>query len=292
MNDIDSTVGISNGAGAVTRRRALGVAGAGLMTAGLVRLAGAQTTTGTPEASPETTPSTGTSGTAAQATNDTAALIDAAIQHATDAITSVTADRDAVASEIQPQTTDAVLDQATTAHDAAREAAGSDDARAFRLAHAAIATALSARRLIIAQLTYAGLPSQEAAASRTLARAHELISAISDETGGASELDTAFYVTTAQELYATAYDDYSNSAYARAAATAKAAVTLVQVPWTVNDIGEGHRGLPGFPSRPGRDVIPGMDREGGIHISGTGRGRDVAPGTEPDEPVTVPAPDF
>src|SRR5918993_796983 len=136
-------------------------------------------------------------------------------------------------------TVDALLTQATGLRDRAQEAADSgteDDA--LRLAFAAWGTANTAGDVIKAQLTYAGLPSQEAPSSRMLANAHEMIQSVSDETASATDTDVTFSVSTAQALYTSAYELYTGGAYAQASAIARAGTDLARVGWFLANGGE------------------------------------------------------
>jgi TolA-binding protein len=284
----DETAGTSK---AITRRGVLGGAlAAGLMTVGIAGFAGAQSTTGTPAASPAETPDTESDDTIdarTEETDDIASRVEEEIEQASNVITSVTADRDAVISQLEPETIDELLDQATSLLDSARDAADAEeDEQALRLAWGASATARTARQIIIAQQTYAGLPSQEAAASRVLANAHEAITTVIEEVDTAGDTDVSFYVTTAQELYENAYARYTSEAYAQAAAKAKAATELAWIPLVLTDT-EG-----GFGSHIGRRVGPDHGPRGGFNGPAPGPDRDRLSGSKEDEPVTVPEPNF
>ena len=275
----------------ITRRRlVVGALGAGLATATVVQIVRAQVDTGTPEASPDDS----TAGSASTATTDRATT---AIAWATETITAVQDDRDTVASQIDATTVDALLAQATGLRDRAQqEADGGTEDDALRLAFAAWGTAHTAGDVIKAQLTYAGLPSQDAPSSRILAKAHEMIQAVTDETASATDTDVTFAVSTAQALYTSAYELYTGGAYAQAAATARAGTGLARVGWFLasggkrfgtGDRRDGEmRDIFGGPGGPG-----GMDR-GGMGLPGQIIGDGDAEGVERGEPVTVPEPEF
>jgi hypothetical protein len=272
MNDSDS----------FTRRRVLaGALGAGLLAVASIGIAGAQDEGATPEASDETTPAAGVGG----VEGDEATEAAEAIERASAAIASAQADRDAVAAQIDVQAVDQLLAQATDLRDRAQAAADAGDAdEARRLAHAATETAKASGDLVAAQLVSAGLPSQQAPASRILADAHETIQEAIAETAEAADADVDYFLATAQTLYQTAFDRYGSAAYGQAAGTARVAARLAR-------IAEGLAGEDGFGFGAGRG--PG-GRDG---AEGPGRGRRSAPGQDDDddaqdEPVTVPEPTF
>lgn len=282
----------------ITRRRmVVGALGAGLATATVFQIGRAQVDTGTPEASPAADTATGTSDSASAAITDRATT---AIEWATETITATQADRDTVAGQIDTTTVDALLTQATGLRDRAQEAADSgteDDA--LRLAFAAWGTANTAGDVIKAQLTYAGLPSQEAPSSRMLANAHEMIQSVSDETASATDTDVTFSVSTAQALYTSAYELYTGGAYAQASAIARAGTDLARVGWFLANGGEriaiggrqdgGMRDIFGGPGGIGHGPI---QHGGGILMPGRIIGNGEIEVADRGEPVTVPEPNF
>jgi hypothetical protein len=274
----------------VTRRRVLaGALGAGLATAA-ARIGLAQDDAATPEAgsaadpaaSPEANPDTGTGG---QSSDGAAADAAEAIGQATAAIAAAQQDRDAVADQIDPQTVDRLLAQATGMRDQAQTLADAGDGdQAWRIARAVAATAKTATDLVEARLIAAGLPSQEAPASRVLAEAHAAIQGATDETASATDADVQAYVANAQELYQGAFDLFGTGAFSQATATARVAADLARIglalasPEARFGAGRGREG-----GRGGRG-----DGRGGGRGDGPGRGSDP----ESDEPVTVPEPGF
>jgi hypothetical protein len=278
-----------------TRRRMIaGTLGAGLGTAAIFQIGRAQT--GTPEASPTTDTTTGTGDDTTAEITDRATT---AIEWATETITAAQGDRDTVAGQIDVTTVDSLLTQATGLRDRAQQAAdGADEEGALRLAFASWGTANAAGDLIKAQLTYTGLPSQQAPSSRVLANAYEMVQAVSDETASATDTDVTFSVSTAQALYASAYELYSGGAFAQATATARAGTGLARVAWFLASdeemIGVGRRRGVGI-----RDIFAGP---GGPDLDRHGRGDLLLPGhrivteeieaIDRGEPVTVPEPEF
>ncbi len=262
-----------------------GTVAAGLATAGYLRLAGAQTESSTPEA--EVTDDTSATPDASTSTGDTSRTA-SMLDHAETVLAAVRADRDAVASEFDTTTVDAVFDQATQLVEAAQAALdGGDTQGAVRFAAGAWQSAEAAGDLIVAQLSYPGLPSQEGAASRVLARAFERIGDVT-ATADTADADVSFYVTTAQGVYQTAYDQYNDGAYAQALANGKAIVALtgaaailsgdegLRLPGTFDD-GHFGRGRLDVGMQLPMDVFPMPDMEAW---------------PDEDEPETVPAPDF
>lgn len=271
----------------MTRRRlVVGALGASLATATVVQIGRAQVDIGTPEASPADS----TTDSDVTATTDRATT---AIAWATETITAIQGDRDTVVGQIDATTVDALITQATGLRDRAQQAAdGGTEEEALRLAFAAWGMANTAGDVIKAQLTYAGLPSQDAPSSRALAKAHEMIQAVTDETASATHTDVTFAVTTAQALYTSAYELYTGGAYAQATATARAGTGLARVGWFLANGGErfgtggrhdgGMRDILGGPGGPG-----GMDRDA-MRMPGD----EDSEGVERGEPVTVPEPEF
>ena len=277
-----------------TRRRMVaGTLGAVLATAAIFQIGRAQTQTGTPEASPSASTSTDSSNQESDRSTERAT---AAIAWATETITDAQGDRDAVAAQLDATTIDALLTQATALRDRAQQAVdGGDSAEAVRLALTAGSTAEAASDLIVAQLTYPGLPSQQARASRVLSRGYEAVQMATDETSTSTDTDVTFSITTAQAVYASAYELYTGGSYAQAMATARAAHRLAHTA-LLQTMSFGDGGL-GDPDRvwlgeAGDDV-------GSQRGSSPGRRRVVEPGDgffegdpESDEPVTVPEPEF
>jgi hypothetical protein len=264
--------------GVLNRRFLLaGAAGAGLATAGYLSLVNAQeeaTPGAAANATPDAIEATGTE------TIDDASRVTDRIDAIRDRIDSVRADRDAVAAGIDPAQIDTFLGQATALLDAAGAALESGTiAPAQRYAEAGGRMAGAARGLIVAQLTFPGLPSQEASTSVLLADAHERLTAVTASAEASTTTDVTIQIEPAQELYATAYDQYGSGAYNQAAATgrvvqilASAAGILLETDDATSGGGPGGRG--------------GFDRD---DPAGAGRNRD---GAASDEPVTVPEPDF
>lgn len=283
------TTGPGHPASAFSRRRAVGGAvGAVGATVGLARLGFAQTT-GTPEASTAATPTTGTGTTTSDDTDTGASRLDAVVERANAVIAAVQVDRDAAASEIDTGTVDAVLAEAARLLTDARDTSATADV--LRLAHAASGTALAARQLIIAQLTYPGLPSQENRASRVLAIAYERIT-IAGDAATAGDTDVSFFVSTAQELYTSAYDLYGNDAYAQSSATARAAAGLAAIAHLLSGGDPDLRGQAGgqMPRRmPQGGMGPGLlapDDHDEMDVPA------VDDGDSQGVPVTVPEPAF
>ncbi|MDP8910241.1 MAG: hypothetical protein M3N47_14265 [Chloroflexota bacterium] len=281
------------------RRMVAGTIGAGLATATVFQFTRAQVDTGTPEASPTTgNTSIEDPDTAINATVSDDATT--AIEWATEAITTAQADRDTVATQIDATTIDSLLTQATSLRDRAQQAAdGGDSDGALRLAAAAWGTARTAGDLVKAQLTYAGLPSQEAPASRVLANAYEMVQAVSEDAGDSTDTDVSFSISTAQTLYGSAYELYTGGAYAQASVTARASAELGRVAWALAGgsdelrlLGPRDGGLPG-PFGPGD--FHGADPRAGRRIRakiGDRIGTTDADASERNEPVTVPEPNF
>lgn len=227
------------------------------------------------------------------------------IDRATTVITRVTADRDAVAGHIDTANIDALLEQATGFVDQVQASSSSAESQPVRLLAAAIATAATARELIEAQLTYPGLPSQKTPASRKLAAAYERITRIGEEIDGTSDVDTDFFVTTAQSIYGEAFDLYSAGSFNQAAETGATAAHIATIAGVLDgsmnafDRHNDHRGMPGIGRRHAKPLIhlhgghndhrcmPGIGRDVGRSFAREDDGDDSAP-----EPVTVPDPTF
>jgi hypothetical protein len=277
----------------LNRRRLLaGTMGASLLTAGLIATGGLQGALAQDDATPEA----GIGGTEnatdeTDETDETDAMSDSAtsaIERATAAIDSAQLDRNAVAVQIDATTIDTLLGQAIDLRDRAQTAAaGGDAAGARTLAHAAAATAKAAGDLVEAQLLGAGLPSEEARASRTLAGAFETIQSVGEATADSTDADVAFSLATAQALYQSAFDLLNAGSYGQAAATAAVGARLARVAGFLADP-DGAAGPAGDRGRSGwRGGGPGVDGRGGV-----GGDRDGGPVDGDDEPVEVSEPSF
>jgi len=272
---------------------------AGLAGAGVFRIARAQDDAGTPDATTDGSMSSGTPEAASgqDTAQDDAAFVTAAIGRADEVIASVQADRDAVASDIDTTEIDSLIAQAGVHRDLAASSIDSgDNSEAIRQAFVATATAKAARELIETSLGYAGLPSEEARASRALARVHEQIVAVTAESASATDPNVEFFVTHAQTLYTASYDLHGTGAYAQAIGTGRVAGGLVRIATAlmadISQIGFGRGGrggglFGGGRRGPGRGGLgmPGMP--GGVVSAGP----DDGPDTDAT-PVPVPAPDF
>ena len=285
----DEGAGTTIEGGTFTRRRVIaGAVGAGLATTLGIGIGRAQDEA-TPVAGDDAdgTPVAGAVGETEEA-DDAITTVADAIARATAAIATAQGDRDAVAATIDTLTVDELLAQATAVHDRAQAAAdATEEDQALRLARATVATARAARDLVAAQLIAAGLPSQEAPASRTLADAYEAVLAASEDAADATDADVGVYVGFAQELYQAAFDLYETGAFGRAAETARVAVHLARVAELLalaeGAVGPIRGGGRGRGARGGRD---------GGRGHGPGRGGDDGINPETEEPVTVPAPEF
>ena len=320
------------------KRLIAGALGIGLATAVGVSAGIAQDDPATPVAGSNTTPA----AESPPAPDDFGAAeqeaLDAFIERATTELDAVQADRAAADGQTDLANVDALLAQATALRDQAQSAAdAADQEQTFVLAAAAVHTAHAAQGLIEAQLSDYSLPSHEARASQTLAAAFAAIDALGTETetdsADTSEaIDTSFYITTAQDLYTAAYDQFQAGQYASAAKTARIAVAVGQTANLLRmeismgpgrleirgDFPGGMRGGPGGERRGRLDhgdgepwFLPGGGDEGhfaielpgfGFAIGPDGMGQDIhqfpAPwdqkGNEQttNEPVTVPEPTF
>lgn len=301
---------LSGSRSGLTRRKLVaGTVVAGVTGAGIVRLAQAQDDTGTPDATIDQTPSSATpDATSAQDTaQGDATFATSALARADEAIASVQADRDAVASDIDTTEVDSLIAQAGLHRDLATSSIDAgDNAEAIRQAFVAAASARAARELIEANLGYAGLPSQEVRASRLLANVHELVTAVTAEAASATDPNVGFFVTHAQTLYTAAYDLYGTDAYAQAMGTGRVAGELVWIATALMaDIGQVGLVRGGLAGGPFGDTRRQGDR-GGFGLLG-GSGPHVVdgghrplepfdPGNDQSDsdanPVEVPAPDF
>jgi hypothetical protein len=261
------------------RRKALaGAVVAGVGAAATVGLVYAQ------ESTPEASPSTGDEATPDASSNDTGrAQVDLEALNAS--LELVQGDLDAVRDQINATTIEFLLAQATDliAQIQAASDAGTTDG-VQRDAFAAIALLHAISTLIRAQITYPGLPSEEARSSQTLARAFETIEEAGTVAGSARDVDTSFYITTAQSTYTAAYDLYTAGSWTQAALTAKSASEVAAATVLTSTAEERF----GFGMR-------GPDKPGGLLDGGIGKRRGDWIDDEPGDtttPVEVPAPDF
>ncbi len=210
--------------------------------------------------------------------------VTAMIDQATTMVSEVSTDRDAVSVQIDTATVDDLLAHASDLIGRAQATSASDANQPVRLLSGAVATAEAAHELLEARLTYAGLPSQEGRASRTLAAAYEQIDAVSGPSSSTSDVDTSFYVTTAQALYGEAFDLYGAGSFNQASETAATAARIAATggflagssSWPDEGM-RGSRGMPGFGGEPGRHAD--MRQPAGPHRNGNETTGD---------PVTVP----
>lgn len=265
------------------RRLVAGSVAAGVTGVGLFRLVRAQDDTATPDAASDQATSSGTpeASTGEATQQDDATFASAALDRVDEAIASVAADRDAVASDIEVTDIDGLIDQAGVHRDLAQAALDvGDNVEARRQAFVAVASAHAARELIETRLGYAGLPTQEAAASRTLTRIQERIAAVAEESASATDVNVEFFVSQAQALYTAAHDLYGTGAYAQAIGTGRVAGTLAGIATALmvdaSQIGLGRGGMFGGGRRgPGR---------GGFDRPGRGMMPDDYPGIGTDGP--------
>ena len=233
-------------------------------------------------------------------------------------MTTLETDLEAVRADIDPSTIDAavtyakdLLDQTQSLLDA------SNNEEAIRFGIATQSAIESASLLIDAQLSYAGLPSDQNWSSRVLASTYAFIDQLTTNIAdSASGIDVSFPVETAQSTYSEAYDLYNTGSWAQAGTTGRAATRLGMVATVLTGTGDAVFSVMGPDDRwhrRGDDLLPGFSI---IGIGGTGAGaRRPVPGsatsceagvgndtgtveiTEPgddnrDTPVDVPAPDF
>lgn len=233
--------------GTLTRRQTLGgLVAAGLVTTGIAGTARAQSTD-TTDSTPEATAGAGTGSTSGtdESGDVAASRVEEAIQRASEVIDSVQTDRDAVATDIETTLVDDLLGKATTLRDAAEGASSDQDA--VRQAFGAVATARVARRAIIAELMYAGLPSQEERATQVVSMAGEQIASMSQTSVDSPLVDADAYMTTAESMVQRAEAELADGAYARAAIWARAAARLAEIPFMIVN--------------PMRDRRPGVGRD-------------------------------
>lgn len=197
-------------------------------------------------------------------------------------IQTVSDDRDFAGSTIDTATVDALILNAEALLDDAQTALNAGDYRqAQGLGRAAADTAKAANGLMQAGMADYGFPSQQAQASRQLVNVYYAVQEVTGQSANLSTVDVSFYVTTAQELYAEAYDLYNDGSYEQAMQTAHVAGQLGRIAYSIQEAygqvsGSGGPGLGG----------PGM---GGPGLGGPGlEGDDASNQT----PLTVPAPEF
>ena len=286
--------------GRVNRRTLVaGAAGiAGVAGAGIFGIARAQDDTATPDAATDS-PADATGTPDAPSASETAFATDA-LDRVEEVIVSVEADRDAAGSGIDLSEVDILIEQAGVHRDLAQTAIDAgDNAEAVRQAFVATGAARAARALIETSLDHPGLPSDEDRASRTLARIHAGIVAVTEEAASATDPNVGFFVSHAQMLYTSAYDLHQTGAFAQAWGTGRVAGDLAWIAMVLTphvsqigagrgargggDIGGGRRG----PAR-GGPSMPGM---GGMFDGKLDEGFDDGndPGVTPE---AVPAPDF
>jgi hypothetical protein len=234
----------------------------------------------------------------------------AVITGASDAISAVQADRDAVDGQTDLTTVDQLLAQATSLRDQARSAAdGGDTATALGYASAAVATAQAAERLLHAQLTDYGLPSQQAGTSRLLVDVYYQVQELTNQATADASVDVSFYVTTAQALYTAAHDQYTNGLYAQSAQTALVASQVARIGDMMYAVSQGGTGFglwsvggdvemngPRVEVRefdgPGMRGAPGDVRGDTVVVGPRGEFDLLPDDSGQDLPVTVPEPVF
>ena len=149
------------------------------------------------------------------------ARLAADIQSLTDVIALAQADRDAVASLIDPVEVDGLLAKATELRDAAQATLATDDvSTAPQVILAGMQAATAARALLEAELSAYGLPSQQGHTSHVLVGAYYAIDEATELAGAETDANAVYFVETAQRLYARAYEQYNAGAYAQAERTA------------------------------------------------------------------------
>jgi hypothetical protein len=270
------------------RTRLLGAAiGTCLVTA--VGVTGAFAQDATPEPSTQSTPAAGTAEATPEQYRATAAertALAEQVQHVTDTIATVQADRDAVGGTGDWTAVDDLLAKANQLRDAAKATLETDDLMPARQQlGAAEGAAMAAEALIRAQLSDYGLPSQQAGASRALVAAYNQIHETSDRVNAGTDDNAKAFATTAQGLYQTAYDLYNAGTYAQAARTAEVALQvagLADILGTEFTIGTASGGANIVPAN-GQDVvvIEGGTRDGGFGRGGRDERGEVKRGGEP-----------
>ncbi|MEJ7838856.1 MAG: hypothetical protein WKF81_08570, partial [Thermomicrobiales bacterium] len=153
-----------------------------------------------------------------------------------------------------------------------------------RYALAAIQALHGTRSLLLGQIMYSGLPSEEAHASQSLARVYQRITAITTGIdGAASAIDVSAFVSIAQTSYTAAYDQFIAGAWAQARQTGIGAVELMSAAAVLTSddaMAFGH-------VRPKDWMVFGRHQRGEGMMPG-----DRDRGREDDAPVDLPAPDF
>lgn len=235
------------------------------------------------------TPTASDDTTSASTVSDDAAQITESIAKTREVIAAVEADRDSVTGEIDDTTINALLDQATLLLDAAEAGSTGDDTSGlWQQVSGAREIASAARTLIVAQITYPGLPSQSDQAVRALTETHAVVTSLTESATSATDVDLGDLVTLAQETYTTAYDLNSGGAFAQATAYARAASQLSEAGLVLT--GSAGYGSGNILKGPGRRSRGGDDRamnDPDDSVAGT-------PEADPslDQPATAPAPDF
>jgi len=200
-------------------------------------------------------------------------------------IQTVSDDRDFAGSTIDTVTVDALILNAESLLDDARTALNAGDYRqAQGLGRAAADTAKAANGLMRSGMADYGFPSQQAQASRQLVNVYYAVQEVTGQSANLSTVDVSFYITTAQELYAEAYDLYKDGAYEQAMQTAHVAGQIGRIAYTIQEVNGQVSGF-GGPGLGG----PGHGGPGEPGLGGPGLGgNDVTNQT----PLTVPAPEF
>ncbi len=281
------------------RTRLLGAAiGTCLVTAVGVTSAFAQEAT--PEPSTQSTPAAGTAEATPGGYRATAAertALAEQVQHVTDTIATVQADRDAVGGSGDWTAVDDLLAKAAQLRDAAKTTLDSDDlSPARQQLFAAEGAAMAAESLIRAQLSDYGLPSQQAGASRTLVAAYNQIDELSERVNAGTDENAKALATTAQNLYQTAYDLYNAGTYAQAARTAEVASQVAGIAGILTasfTMGTATGGAVMVEPANGQDlvIIEGGTREGDFGPKVRGDRGEVKAGGEPAIEVFPAFPD-
>lgn len=250
------------------RQVTAGIAAGGGIAATMYRLTQAQTT-GTPEAAVET---------ADPSSSESSSKLTDAIARVRETIARVQADRDAVSSDIDAKTVDDLLTQATTLVDDAEANVATGDARTLlQQVRGARGIAGAAQAVIVAELMFAGLPSQANKSVAVLTEAHDQVAALTTVAeADTSTIDLGAITSQAQALYTKAYDLHGTGAFAQAMAYADAAEDLAEAGLTLS--GE-------------RSANDHGDRRGGKHDRHD-ESEDNGDSTSTDEVATPPAPEF
>jgi len=153
------------------------------------------------------------------------------------------------------------------------------------LAFAATRSAQAAREMIVAQMVNFGLPSDQAAVSRTLAATHQDVSARATTVGPAGVEEASTLMGHAEAAYTRAYAAYNAGTYARAAAYGGVAAHLA----------EAAAMLVGGSQDDARETATGQSRSTrGLESGSTNETLGATSGSDGDldTPVTVPEPTF